>query len=406
MKASSFPKIWIILLVIVLPQLTETVYTPSLTAIRTDLKVPAEMVEYTLSMFLLGFSVGMLLWGTISDTKGRKPCLLIGMSVYALGCLGCYFSDSVELLLFWRFVQALGGSSGSVLGNAITRDAFQGPERGKVFATVFSVMALSPALGPIVGGTITQIFSWHYIFIFLCVGALFAIYSIVHYLPETLQRDTARSESIATQIGWLMRDKKVKGFAFMVGCPSGIGFSYYAEGPFYLIEILGISPTSYSMTFLFLASTWLVGGYLCKRLQGRLAPINILKFGIFTSIAASIIFSSSVIAYYTFGTPGMSVIMSTIFCMMLVFLAITLIIPSSKTLALDDHQGYIGTATAVFGFMYYTVASLISAGMAVLRDGSLIPMPLYFLGISFAMWVAYQTVLRPEFKTEPPSGKL
>ncbi len=104
MAKTILPAIWLIILIVGLPQLSETIYIPSLTLIANDLKTSAPMVEYTLTIFLFSFSIGTLFWGRISDYLGRKPCVIAGLIIFIIGSIGCYFSPTVELLLASRFI--------------------------------------------------------------------------------------------------------------------------------------------------------------------------------------------------------------------------------------------------------------------------------------------------------------
>ncbi|MBW8309680.1 MAG: MFS transporter [Candidatus Paracaedibacteraceae bacterium] len=179
------PALWLLICIIGLPQLSETVYTPSLPQIAHALSVEEHWVEFTLTIYLLGFAIGTIFWGYSSDRFGRKPCLLSGLLIYCISCLGCYLSTSIETLMLARFIQALGGSAGSVLVQAICREAFSAHDRGRVFSTIGSALPLAPAIGPIIGGLITQTFDWSSIFLFL-LGAGFLILSLCRTnLPET-----------------------------------------------------------------------------------------------------------------------------------------------------------------------------------------------------------------------------
>ena len=119
------PPIWLIIIIVGLPQLSETVYTPSLPEIAGALKTSPAMVEHTLTIYLFSFAIGTLFWGWLSDRLGRKPCVMMGLCVFICGCVGCYVSLSIEALMLSRFIQAFGGSIGSVLGQAIWRDAYK-----------------------------------------------------------------------------------------------------------------------------------------------------------------------------------------------------------------------------------------------------------------------------------------
>jgi MFS family permease len=119
------PALWILVLIAGLPLLSESAYSPALPAMAHDLKTSAGMAENTLAIYLVGLAFGTLFWGYISDLLGRKPCILAGFGLFAAACLGCYSSTSIEMLMGFRLLQALGGSVGSVLSQAVARDAFQ-----------------------------------------------------------------------------------------------------------------------------------------------------------------------------------------------------------------------------------------------------------------------------------------
>ncbi|MCC8416442.1 MAG: MFS transporter [Rickettsia endosymbiont of Gnoriste bilineata] len=90
--------LYIIILIIAIPILSETIYTPSLPSLAKDLAISANLAEYTLTIYLFGFAVGVLLWGNLSDSYGRKPCLLIGFLIYALSCYICYLGSVDKIL--------------------------------------------------------------------------------------------------------------------------------------------------------------------------------------------------------------------------------------------------------------------------------------------------------------------
>jgi DHA1 family bicyclomycin/chloramphenicol resistance-like MFS transporter len=226
------PAVWLIAVLAGLSLFPETIYSPSLPSIVLVLRASESLVEYTLTIYLLAFGVGTLFWGRLSDRFGCKPCVLVGLMVFVLGCLGCYLSGSINWLLFARFVQAFGGNVGSVLGQTICRDAFHGPALGKIYAVVGSALAVFPAIGPIIGGFIAENFGWANIFLFLIFFGIIVSLITVFFLPETHHKENRQLVSIKKVAALLLQDKKVLGFELIVAGSNGITFSYFAEGPF------------------------------------------------------------------------------------------------------------------------------------------------------------------------------
>ncbi|AIK97013.1 Bcr/CflA subfamily drug resistance transporter [Candidatus Paracaedibacter acanthamoebae] len=385
------PALWLLVFIIGLPQLSETVYSPALPQIAQALRVEEHWVEFTLTIYLVGFAVGTILWGYISDRLGRKPCLLSGLLIYCVGCLGCYLSTSIEALMLARFVQALGGSTGSVLGQAICREAFAASERGHVFATIGSALSLAPAIGPIIGGMISQKFDWSSIFLVL-LGAGFLILTLCWIkLPETNLTKGKKDVSILTTWETLIKDKRVMGFCCLVGLGNGIIFSYYAEAPFYMIDMLGLTPSQYGLTFILLAMAAAVGGLIGRRLFKIFSGFQIMEYGLVLIFLGTIILAGSTL---TLGNTKELIIAITLGAMVMIMMGINLTILSSLSMALEHYQSILGTASALFGFMYYVIISATTFLMGLFHNDTLLPMPLFFLALSVTMVGVYLTLLR------------
>lgn len=107
--------------------LTTDMYLPSLPEIARQLTASTAQVQLTISAYLIGFAVGQIVYGPISDRHGRKPVLLAAIALYCAASLACALSTSIEMLIAARFVQALGGSGGIVLARATCRSRSPAP---------------------------------------------------------------------------------------------------------------------------------------------------------------------------------------------------------------------------------------------------------------------------------------
>ena len=394
MTHALLPALWLIVLIVGLPQLSETVYTPSLPDIAHALHAAESMVEYTLTIYLFGFAIGTLFWGKLSDHFGRKPCVLAGLFIFILGCIGCYFSSTIEMLMISRFIQAFGGSIGSVLGQAICRDSFHGPSLGKAYASIGSGLAIFPAIGPVIGGVIAQHFGWASIFLSLVLFAIILTLLVAKLLPETHQVANRQSVSILEISSSLLKNKKVIGFGLIVSACNGISFSYFAEGSFYLIKILGLTPSEYGLSFIAIAAATMMGGILSKKLHNHHTAKTIMGYGLVIILASASIFSLfTVIHTNILPFPTNLMIGITILSQMSIMFGICMATSNALALALADYKWCIGTASSLFGFFYYSLISLFTLGMGALHNDTLLPMPLYFLGISLFMLIVQKFMI-------------
>lgn len=388
----SKPAIWLITIIALVPQLSEAIYTPALPEIADSLKTSIQLTEHTLAIYLLGFAFGVFLWGTRADAIGRRPTLLMGYGLFCVACMGCYASRSIESLLFWRFIQGLGGAVGSVGGQTIARDSFTGKQRGVVFSTIGMVITLGPALGPVVGGMIVQNFHWSVVFIILMLTGAFVWASILRKLPETHPDYEQRHQRArwATVLKTMIKDPQVLTCGFIVGGLNGIAFSMYSEGPFYFIEMLKISPTQYGMIYPLTGTAGILGSLISRHLnkQGK-TPIALIYMGL--KIQTTAIIGLTLLTWFDFISVTditQSLYLSVALITVIMF-PFGLTIPNALSLALTKYGKVAGTAGALFGGYYYSLIALFAGGMGIFRNGTLLAMPLYFCGISIITMMVF-----------------
>lgn len=366
------------------PQISETIYTPSLPDIARQLGASSNTIQMTLSIYFLGFAVGVFCWGRLSDSIGRRPAMLWGILVYGLGSIGCYLSGSVEWLLVSRFIQAFGASTGSVVTQTILRESIDGAKRHAVFAQISAALAFTPAIGPLIGGWVDQSLGFRAVFFTLVLmsAAIFA-YTWTS-LPET--RVMPAKINTISVMKRLASDRRVWGFGFLIGATNGVLFSYYAEAPFIFIEFFQMSPARFGFFGIFVAISSILGAMLSKRLLSRFRAETIIVFGsIITGVGAVCLTGLAVSGIQ----PVVTDLALMVACIFVLLLGIGMVIPNCLSLALIHYGDVLGTAGAIFGLGYYVVVSLITSGMSFLHNGSLVTMPLYFLGLALVMvWVS------------------
>ncbi|WP_199899311.1 MFS transporter [Sneathiella glossodoripedis] len=144
---------------------------PALAHIEKDLGVfHPNGRQYIVGATFVGMAVGMLLYGPISDSLGRRGPIFLGISIFLIGCLMSVFADSFEIMLLGRFLQGLGAAGPRVVSIALIRDQYSGREMARFTSLVMTVFILVPVLAPALGQGILLIATWRSIF-----GVMFSL---------------------------------------------------------------------------------------------------------------------------------------------------------------------------------------------------------------------------------------
>src|SRR5215203_1340378 len=164
-------------------------YLPAFPDIAKNLHSTVAQVTLSLSSFFIGISAGQLLYGPLLERFGRKKPLYIGLCIYLLASIGCALAASVNALIVLRLLQALGGCVGMVAARAMVRDLFEVKENAKIFSTLMLVVAVSPIIAPTLGGYVTAVLGWRYIFVILVIIVIIILIGIYFLLPESKKPD-------------------------------------------------------------------------------------------------------------------------------------------------------------------------------------------------------------------------
>ena len=176
-------------------------YLPGFSVIADDLHTTIEKVGFSLSSFFIGICVGQLLSGPLLDRFGRKKPLYVGLIIYIFASIGCGVSDSVEMLIFFRFIQAIGGCVGMVAPSAVVRDLFPVEQSARVFSMLILILGVSPILAPTFGGYMVAAWGWKPIFFVLAIITAIILTIVFFFLPESKKADPNYSLKPAAILG-------------------------------------------------------------------------------------------------------------------------------------------------------------------------------------------------------------
>lgn len=270
----------------VLGFLATDMYLPAFSAIQQDLNTSAASVSASLSVFLAGFALGQLFWGPVSDRYGRKPVLLSGLAIFAVGCLGMLWVEDATLMLVLRFVQAIGVCAAAVTWQAMVTDYYPAQRTNRIFATIMPLVGLSPALAPLLGSWLLAHFDWQAIFATLFIVALLLMLPALRLKP--VSKPDSSTQKKLTFLA-LLRSREYSGNVLIYAACSASFFAWLTGSPFILHD-MGYGPTAIGLSYVPQTIAFLIGGYGCRaalqKWQGQqLLPWLLVVFAI--SVAAT-----------------------------------------------------------------------------------------------------------------------
>ncbi len=369
----------------ILGPLNIDMYLPSFPDIASDLNASASLVQLSLTTCLIGFAVGQILIGPISDAKGRRTPLLISISLFVLSSLLCALAPNITTLVIARLLQGLTASAGLVLSRAVVRDVFTGRELTKFFALLMIINAAAPMIAPMTGGALLLLpfASWHTIFYFLSFLGICIVLLIANRLKETLPPEkrlpSSMKESVRT-ITSLFKDRSFMGYALTVGFIHGGSFAYVSGTPFVYQGIYGVSPQVFSILFGINGLAIITGSFIIGRFGGIIHERKLLRTAVIIAVSAT--------GLLLIMTMIKGPLASLVICIFIYMTAMGMITTSTFTLAMEKQGHRAGSASAVLGMLPLLLGSLVSPLVGI-NEETAIPMGAILFGTSLIGMIAF-----------------
>ena len=258
--------------------LATDMYLPAFTAMQESFHTSAGVISASLTVFLGGFACAQLMWGPLSDRFGRKPVLLLGLTLFAIGCVGMLWANETWQMLTLRFIQAVGVCSAAVSWQALVVDRYRGAQANRVFATIMPLVALSPALAPLLGAWLLSHFSWRSIFLALLLVTLPLLFATAR-----LKKAPAATHETRPRAGFfqMLASRVYSGNVLIYAACSASFFAWLTGSPFILHD-LGLSPADIGLSYVPQTIAFLIGGFGCRaalqRRNGRTLLPALLMF--------------------------------------------------------------------------------------------------------------------------------
>jgi len=333
-------------------------YLPSLPDIASTLLAPQARVQLTVSYYLIGFAVGQLFYGPLSDRYGRRPVLLAALAIYVTGTGICIAAQSIDPLLAARFLQGVGGAGSIVLARAIVRDLYSGVRAARELSLMGSISALAPIVAPMIGGVLQGAFGWRASFVLMELAAAVVIILSGRLLPETLRRKTGGPFALASLItgyGVVLRHGAFLAYLAMISVSFGGLFAWISGGAVVLEGIYGFSPVTFGFMFSLGAAGYMIGAITASRLVVRRGLDRMMALGVTAIAAGGLGFGLAVLTHIS----GFWLVAS-----MAVYLAgMGLAIPQAMAGALTPFPDRAGTAASLLGLVQQAGAAIVAAAL-------------------------------------------
>jgi Bcr/CflA subfamily drug resistance transporter len=252
--------------------LATDMYLPAFDKMRIDLNASKSSISATMSLFLAGYAIAQLLWGPISDKAGKPKTVLIGLCIFTIASIGIYFTENISILLALRLIQAIGVCAAAVCWQALVIERYPKEQTSKVFATIMPLVALSPALAPLIGAFLINYFGWRSIFIALAIiSALLILYTLFIKDDETGGNNSAESSKLLTDKSYfvLLKSYKYLGNVLIYALCSATFFAWLTGSPFFLKE-LGYNENEIGFSFFPQTVAFLIGGYGYRSISNKI----------------------------------------------------------------------------------------------------------------------------------------
>jgi DHA1 family bicyclomycin/chloramphenicol resistance-like MFS transporter len=370
--------------------LSMDMYLPGLPAMSADLNAPDWSAQATISLCMVGLAFGQLVAGPISDARGRRRPLLVGIAVYTLSSLGCALAPGIVVLLVLRLVQGVAGAAGIAIARAIVRDRNDDPTAAaRAFSLLTMVTSVAPVLAPSIGGLVLHVSDWRGVFVVLAAIGLFLLVACWISMPESLPPERRHRGGLA-QTGAALRDLGHDPRFVVLTLVGGLSFgamgAYLAGSSFVLEDLHGLSPQVFAVVFGINGVGLIVASQGGRMLVGRLGSEGLLRAAQAVQLTGAVLVLASAVA-------GLGIAPLLVGFFLLVSMT-GIVVPNVTTLAMIDHPDKAGSASGLLGVAMFAAGAVV-APIAGVAGASALPMAITMVVSSAGAAAALRVLRQP-----------
>ena len=355
------------------------VIIPSLPATARAMGIPIATVQLTITLYLIGLSIGQLVYGPLSDRFGRRPVLLVGMTLFTLSSIATAIAPTSEILIGARILQSIGGCSGLVLGRAAVRDSATPEQAAGQLALLTLVMSMVPAIAPAIGGFITAFVHWRASYVFLAAIGAATLLATILILPETNQARTGGSAARSLWRGYvrLLGSRAFLGYAIGGACSTTAFYGFMAAAPFIFEDHLGRPTHEVGLYYLVLMLGVALGSFLANRMSKRVQLRTGLRI-------ANVVTICGAVGFMLADVTGSLNVVSVVGTVTLFMVGAGMASPFALAGSVSVNPQAIGAASGMYGFIQMGYGMLCTVVVELWNPGAVYPVAVVLLGSAVA----------------------
>ena len=345
-------------------------YLPAMPKIQSDLTTTMQAVQWTIVTYFLAFGVAQMVYGPWADQAGRKPPMYAGLALFMIGTVICAVAPTVEILIFGRFIQGIGGAANMVVLRAMIRDLATGADATRMMSTIMIVIAISPLLAPLSGSALLAFGTWRLVFWALLLAASLSFFLIYFMVDETLPAEKRQRFDLITMrkgLGVLFTDRGFLAMTFLAGFAFASFFVFIASASFVYTGQFGLSPTQFSLAFAINAFGFFAASQFAASISRRVGAKKMI-------VRATTGFAFATFGLFALALLGFANLYVTIAGLFLANMFLGVVLPTAQVLALEEQGEHAGLAASLGGTMQMVAAGVLVAATGPLMDGTVVPM--------------------------------
>ena len=370
--------------------LSLNILVPAVPGLAVALATDTGSVQLTISLYLLGLAGAQLVLGPLSDRLGRRPVVLAGLALAMISSVAAIAASSIGSLVMARVMQALGASTGLVIGRAIIRDLVDRERTASMIGLVSTVMVVAPMVAPLIGGILDTAFGWKSIFILIAGASAFVLGWAALVLPETRPERARETSSLRRDLRALIGSASFIGYVLSGALASASFFTFLGGAPHVVITMMGRSSAEYGVWFVVNSIGYMAGTFFTSRAVTRYGVDRMIRWGLLLQLVACL--AAAAIGDLLFWLGPAVIFIPQV----LISFGNGIVIPNAVAAAVSVRPDVAGTASGIAGFVQMAFGAAVAqlAGWMLGGASTALPMTLTMVAVSVAGVAAFALLVR------------